>query len=85
VAGTRRCAVPDLDFDRGPIGTLRVAAEAEWAAAEDAHVAVNRESLLPVLDADGAGQLVLELAGPIKPLAVRATEHRCSILMPVRR
>jgi len=68
-----------------PAGTLRVAAEAEWAAAEDAHVAVNREFLLQALDAGGAGPLVLELDGPIRPLAVRATEQRFSILMPVRR
>jgi DNA polymerase III subunit beta len=69
-----------------PGGTLRVAAEAEWTADADAHVAVNREYLLQALDAGGAGQLVLELDGPIKPLAVRAPDdaHRFSILMPVR-
>jgi DNA polymerase III subunit beta len=70
----------------GPSGTLRVAAEDEWAADEAAHVAVNREFLLEALDAGGAGQLVLELDGPIKPLAVRPAgdDHRFSILMPVR-
>jgi hypothetical protein len=70
----------------GPTGTLRVAAEDEWAADEAAHVAVNREFLLEALDAGGAGQLVLELDGPIKPLAVRPAgdDHRFSILMPVR-
>jgi len=69
-----------------PAGTLRVAAESEWTADADAHVAVNREYLLQALDAGGAGQLVLELDGPIKPLAVRAPDdaHRFSILMPVR-
>jgi DNA polymerase-3 subunit beta len=67
-----------------PAGSLRVAAEAEWAADEQAHVAVNREFLLQALDAGGAGQLVLELDGPIKPLAVRGTGS-FSILMPVRR
>jgi DNA polymerase III subunit beta len=67
-------------------GGLRLAAEGEWAADEQAHVAVNREFLLQALDAGGAGQLVLELDGPIKPLAVRVPEdtHRFSILMPVR-
>ena len=69
-----------------PAGTVRVAAEAEWAADADAHIAVNREYLLQALDAGGAGQLVLELDGPIKPLAVRVPDdaHRFSILMPVR-
>lgn len=67
-----------------PAGALRVAAEADWAADEEAHVAVNREFLLQALDAGGAGQLILELDGPIKPLAVRGT-GTYSILMPVRR
>jgi DNA-binding transcriptional MerR regulator len=67
-----------------PAGALRVAAEADWAADEPAHIAVNREFLLQALDAGGAGQLVLELDGPIKPLAVRGT-GTFSILMPVRR
>jgi DNA-binding transcriptional MerR regulator len=67
-----------------PAGALRVAAEADWAADEEAHIAVNREFLLQALDAGGAGQLVLELDGPIKPLAVRGT-GTFSILMPVRR
>ncbi len=68
-----------------PAGALRVAAEAEWAADADAHVAVNREFLLQALDAGGAGQLVLELDGPIRPLAVRAPgQDRFSLLMPVR-
>jgi DNA polymerase-3 subunit beta len=71
----------------GPTGLLGVAAEGEWAADEAAHVAVNREFLLEALDAGGAGQLVLELDGPIKPLAVRPAgdARRFSILMPVRR
>jgi len=67
-----------------PAGGLRVAQEDEWAADEAAHTAVNREFLLQALDAGGAGQLVLELDGPIKPLAVRGTDSY-SILMPVRR
>jgi DNA polymerase III subunit beta len=71
----------------GPSGALGVTGEGEWAADEAAHVAVNREFLLEALDAGGSGQLVLELDGPIKPLAVRPTgnTHRFSILMPVRR
>ena len=71
----------------GPTGELGVAEESAWAADEDAYVAVNREFLLEALDAGGAGQLVLELDGPIKPLAVRPADKadRFSILMPVRR
>lgn len=70
----------------GPAGSLRVAAESEWTADAEAQVAVNREFLLQALDAGGAGQLVLELDGPIKPLAVRVPgdDSRFSILMPVR-
>jgi DNA-binding transcriptional MerR regulator len=72
-----------LGFDTA--GSLRVAAEDEWAADAAAHVAVNREFLLQALDAGGAGQLVLELDGPIKPLAVRVPDaDRFSLLMPVR-
>jgi DNA-binding transcriptional MerR regulator len=69
-----------------PAGGVRLVAEHEWAADAPAHVAVNREFLLQALDAGGAGQLVLELDGPIKPLAVRVVgDHtRFSILMPVR-
>lgn len=69
-----------------PAGSLRLAAESEWAAGADEHVAVNREFLLQALDAGGAGQLVLELDGPIKPLAVRVPgdDSRFSLLMPVR-
>jgi DNA polymerase III sliding clamp (beta) subunit (PCNA family) len=47
---------------------------------------VNREFLLQALDAGASGQLVLELDGPIRPLAVRVPgdDSRMSILMPVR-
>ncbi|MGA5301885.1 MerR family transcriptional regulator [Nucisporomicrobium flavum] len=67
----------------GPAGELRTADAHAWAADAEAHVAVNREYLLQALDAGGPGQLVLELDGPIKPLAVRGTTG-FSILMPVR-
>jgi DNA polymerase-3 subunit beta len=58
----------------------------EEAAAESDHVAVNREFLLDALDAGGPGQLVLELNGPIMPLAFRSSgdDRAFSILMPVR-
>ena len=56
------------------------------AAGVPGHVAVNREFGLQALDAGGAGQLVLELDGPIRPLAVRvpSDDTRFSIVMPVR-
>ncbi len=83
--GGSRYLVSILGVD--PSGSLRLAAESEWAADAAAHVAVNREFLLQALDAGRSGQLVLELDGPIKPLAVRVPgdDSRFSILMPVRR
>jgi DNA polymerase III subunit beta len=73
-----------LGFD--PAGSVRLAEEDEWAADAAAHVAVHREFFLQALDAGAAGQLVLELDGPIKPLAVRVPgdDSRFSVLMPVR-
>ncbi|MFF0374947.1 DNA polymerase III subunit beta family protein [Actinoplanes missouriensis] len=69
-----------------PAGSLRLGTEGEWEADRDAHVAVNREFLLQALDAGGPGQLVLELDGPLRPLAVRVAgdDTRFSLLMPVR-
>lgn len=66
-------------------GELALAAEDAWQADPGSHVAVNREFLLQALDAGGSGQLVLNLDGPIKPLAVRnpADNRTFSILMPV--
>jgi hypothetical protein len=52
------------------------------------HFAVNREFLLDALAATARDQLVLELGGPVAPLAVRFpddAEAGCfSLLMPVR-
>jgi DNA polymerase-3 subunit beta len=69
-----------------PAGDLTLAAEDAWAADESRHVAVNRGFLLEALDAGGSGQLVLELDGPIKPLALRVPndDRTFSVLMPVR-
>ncbi len=65
---------------------VRLVPESEWSADVAGQVAVNREFLLEALDAGRAGQLVLELDGPIKPLALRVPgdDSRFSILMPVR-
>jgi DNA polymerase III subunit beta len=74
-----------------PAGRLRFAGADEWAADTESHVAVNREFLLEALDAGAAGQLQLELDGPVRPLVFRpalshpdgASSH-FSLLMPVR-
>jgi DNA-binding transcriptional MerR regulator len=68
-------------------GSLDLVGEDTWQANDARHTAVNREFLLQALDAAGHSQLVLELDGPITPLAVRipGRESSFSILMPVRR
>ncbi|WBC00126.1 MULTISPECIES: MerR family DNA-binding transcriptional regulator [unclassified Solwaraspora] len=67
-------------------GTVECVDEAAWQAAPDRYVAVNREFLLQAVVAAGGGQLVLELDGPIRPLAVRLPDddRSCSLLMPIR-
>jgi DNA polymerase III sliding clamp (beta) subunit (PCNA family) len=72
-------------------GSVSVVADVE-ARAESAgtFVAVNREFLLEALAVSGSDQLVLELGGPIAPLAIRlpaddsAEQTAFSLLMPVR-
>jgi DNA-binding transcriptional MerR regulator len=55
--------------------------------APDLTVAVNRQFLLDALRAADREQLVLELGGPIAPLAIRLPdrEDTMSLLMPIRR
>ncbi|WP_091089975.1 MerR family transcriptional regulator [Micromonospora nigra] len=69
-------------------GGLRVLAADDLAADDPGvlRVGVNREYLLEALTAGGRGQLVLELDGPITPLAVRREDDAdaFSILMPIR-
>ncbi|MFF2657240.1 MerR family transcriptional regulator [Kitasatospora sp. NPDC058032] len=79
------CEVAVLAVDEA--GRLTVAAPAADASDPDAlRVAVNRDFLLEALPAGAPGQLVLELGGPIAPLAIRTPEHpgTFSVLMPVR-
>ncbi|MGX1615051.1 DNA polymerase III subunit beta family protein [Micromonospora chalcea] len=66
-------------------GELRLVDPAGAAGADALRVGVNREYLLDALGS-GDGQLVLELDGPITPLAVRRADdaHAYSVLMPVR-
>ncbi|MEV0392140.1 MerR family DNA-binding transcriptional regulator [Polymorphospora rubra] len=70
----------------GAEGGIDVVGAEEWRAGQDRHVAVNREYLLEALSAGGEGQLVLELDGPIRPLAIRrpADDRAYSLLMPVK-
>lgn len=70
----------------GAGGGIEVVGAREWQAGQDGHVAVNREFLPQALSAGGTGQLVLELDGPIRPLAIRrpADERAYSLLMPVK-
>ncbi|MFG2059203.1 MerR family transcriptional regulator [Micromonospora sp. NPDC048930] len=67
-------------------GGLRLVGPDEAADPEAVRVGVNREYLLDALDAGDRGQLVLELDGPIGPLALRRPDDAdaFSILMPVR-
>ncbi|MEU4790734.1 MerR family transcriptional regulator [Micromonospora tulbaghiae] len=70
----------------GAVDVGGAAGGAGGAGGPDAlRVAVNREYLLDALGS-GDGQLVLELDGPIAPLAVRRADdaHAFSVLMPVR-
>ncbi|MGC1214111.1 MAG: MerR family transcriptional regulator [Micromonospora sp.] len=80
--GGVRAEVTVLGLDER--GGVRVLAGDE--ATDAVRIGVNREYLLDALDAGDRGQLVLELDGPIAPLAVRRPddEHAFSILMPVR-
>jgi DNA polymerase-3 subunit beta len=75
-------AVLAVDTD----GALTLLGEDSRQADDAVHVAVSREFLLDALDAVGHSQLVLELDGPIKPLALRipGDPRSFSLLMPIR-
>ncbi|MFB7380597.1 MerR family transcriptional regulator [Kitasatospora purpeofusca] len=80
------CEVTLLTVDgEGRFAVAAPGADAD-AAAGALRVAVNRDFLLEALPADAPGQLVLELGGPITPLAVRTADRpgTFSVLMPVR-
>ncbi|MFG1777051.1 MerR family transcriptional regulator [Micromonospora sp. NPDC049051] len=68
-------------------GGVRLLGADELAGERDAfRVGVNGGYLLQALDAAGRGQLLLELDGPIAPLAVRRPDDvdAFSVLMPIR-
>ncbi|MGW3043112.1 DNA polymerase III subunit beta family protein [Kitasatospora sp. NPDC001159] len=75
------CAVTVLTLTED--GRLTVAAD---LTAQQVQVAVNRDFLLDALRAGHPEQLLLELGGPIAPLAIRTPGQAgtFSVLMPVR-
>ncbi|MEU5567783.1 MerR family DNA-binding transcriptional regulator [Micromonospora musae] len=94
----RRPGAPTIarEYDGAPIavsvlgvdgrGALRVLEPDETGPDGGLRFGVNGDYLLDALDAAGGPQLVLELDGPITPLAVRRPDDDAalSILMPIR-
>jgi DNA-binding transcriptional MerR regulator len=80
---SRLAAAPTRTVPTGPDGAEQTATVLTLGPVE---IGLNREFLLEALDAGGAGQLVLELDGPITPLAIRVPDRvdDISLLMPVR-
>ncbi|MGY2129624.1 DNA polymerase III subunit beta family protein [Blastococcus sp. SYSU DS0617] len=76
-------AAPTRTVPTGPDG---VEETATVLTVGDVELGVNREFLLQALDAEGAGQLVLDLDGPLAPLALRDPSRPgdVSMLMPIR-
>jgi DNA-binding transcriptional MerR regulator len=74
---------PTRTVPSGPDGAAETATVLTLGQVE---VGVNREFLLEALAAGDAGQLVLELDGPITPLALRdpARPGDVNLLMPIR-
>ena len=76
-------AAPTRRVPTGPDGAEETATVLTLG---DVELGVNREFLLQALDAEGAGQLVLDLDGPLAPLALRDPRRPgdVSLLMPIR-
>lgn len=64
-----------------PDGRLSVAGADDGE--KGVRVGVNREFLLQALEAAGTDQLLLDVAGPVAPLAIRRDDDAYSLLMPV--
>jgi len=75
-------AAPTRTVPRGPDRVMETATVLTLGGVE---VGVNREFLLEALDAAGAGQLLLDLDGPVAPLVLRSPDRAgdVSMLMPV--
>ena len=87
----RRNEVREPDDTAYEISVLVVTPDGEVRVVEDPadgqnHIAVNRAFLLDALTAGTCDRLLLEVAGPVAPLAIRRpdTGHSFSLLMPVR-
>ncbi len=76
-------AAPTRTVPTGPHGAEETATV---LTVGDVELGVNREFLLQALDAGGAGQLVLDLDGPLAPLALRDPSRPgdVTLLMPIR-
>jgi DNA-binding transcriptional MerR regulator len=76
-------AAPTRTVPTGPDGAEETATVLTLGPVE---LGVNREFLLEALDSGATGQLVLELDGPLTPLALRdpARPGDVSLLMPIR-
>ncbi|MCZ2859031.1 DNA polymerase III subunit beta family protein [Blastococcus sp. VKM Ac-2987] len=76
-------AAPTRTVRRPEDGVEETAMVLTFGAVE---VGVNRDYLLEALDAEDAGQLVLDLDGPIAPLVLRGAgrDGDLSMLMPIR-
>ena len=76
-------AAPTRSVPTGPDGAEETAAVLTLA---DVELGVNQGFLLEALDAEASGQLVLDLDGPLAPLAIRDPRRPgdVSLLMPIR-
>ncbi|MDH6126798.1 MerR family transcriptional regulator [Kitasatospora sp. GP82] len=89
-SGATRSLVRSQDSAAFELSVLTVAADGSLAvadgdSADGLRVGVNRDFLLEAVAVGGADQLVLELGGPITPLAIRFPDRAdtFSLLMPV--
>lgn len=75
-----------IDYQVSVLAVTRTGLAPVAEPATEPSIGVNREFLLQALAAGRDDQLVLELDGPIRPLAIRNPAHpdSFSILMPVR-
>lgn len=87
-APARSIRADDGSTETVTVLTLRADGALTFGGAADAQVEIglNGEFLLQALDAGGSGQLLLELDGPIEPLALRKPERPDDVhmLMPIR-
>lgn len=85
-AATLRAELATAPTRTVPTGPDGVQETATVLTLGDVEFGVNREFLLEALDVEGAGQLVLELDGPLAPLAIHDPRRPDDVhmLMPIR-